>query len=70
MFPLSFMTESPKSRGTDGCGAPAKLSRELNFCREQLAQVLVDLTDSIGIGTEKRKMAIDGLDRAELGIGN
>jgi len=45
-------------------------SRELNFCREQLAQMLVKLTDRIGISTEKRKMAIDGLDRPELGIGN
>ena len=57
-------------------GAPIGLvpllnfSRELNFCREQLAQMLVKLTDRIGISTEKRKMAIDGLDRPELGIGN
>jgi hypothetical protein len=41
-----------------------------NFCREQLAQVLVELTNRAGISTEKRKMAIDGLDRPELGIGN
>src|SRR5262245_7910659 len=45
-------------------------SRELNFCREQLAQVLVKLSDRIGISTEKRKMAIDGLNRPELGTGN
>ena len=43
---------------------------ELNFCHEQLAQMLVKLTDRIGIRTEKRKMAIDGLDRPKLGIGN
>ena len=49
---------------------PAKLCCELNFCREQLAQVLVELTNRTGISTEKRKMAIDGLDRPELGIGN
>jgi hypothetical protein len=58
------------------CRAPTgvvpllNFSRELNFCREQLAQVFVKLTDRIGISTEKRKMAIDGLDRPELGIGN
>jgi class 3 adenylate cyclase len=59
-----------KEQRHDGCGAPAKLCRELNFCGEQLAQVLVELTNRTRISTEKRKMAIDGLDRPELGIGN
>ena len=49
---------------------PAKLCCELNLCREQFAQVLVELTNRTGISPEKRKMAIDGLDRPELGIGN
>jgi hypothetical protein len=44
--------------------------RELNFCREQFLQVLIELTYRAGISTEKCKMAIDGLDRPELGIGN
>ena len=44
--------------------------RELNFCGEQFAQVLIELANCSGISTEKRKMAIDGLDRPELGIGN
>jgi hypothetical protein len=44
--------------------------RELNFCREQLAQVLVELANCRGISTEERKMAIDGLDRPEFGIRN
>jgi hypothetical protein len=58
-----------KEQGHDGCGAPAKLCRELNFCREQLAQVLVELTNRTGISTEKRKMAIDGLDRRNSALG-
>ena len=56
--------------GRIGSGAPGKLCRELNFCREQLAQVLVELTNRTRISAEKRKMAIDGLDRPKLGIGN
>jgi hypothetical protein len=37
-----------------GAVPPAKLCRELNLCPEQFAQVLVELTNCIGIGTEKR----------------
>ena len=32
--------------------------------------MLIELTDRTGISTEKRRMAVDGLDRQELGIGN
>jgi hypothetical protein len=42
----------------------------LNFCRKQLASMLVELTDRVGIGAEEREVPIDGLDRPELGIGN
>src|SRR6202035_3149689 len=49
---------------------PLNFVTSSNFSREQLAQVLVELTNRTGISTEKRKMAIDGLDRPELGIGN
>jgi hypothetical protein len=42
----------------------------LDLRPEQFAQMLVKLADRIGIGTEKRKVAIDGLNRPEFGIGN
>jgi hypothetical protein len=49
---------------------PLNFVASSNFCGEQLAQVLVELTNRAGISTEKRKMAIDDLDQPELGIGN
>ena len=54
MRPLSFMTEYHYGAGAPMGEAPL-LNRELQFCREQLVQVLVELTDRIGIGTDKRK---------------
>ena len=51
----------------DSC--PLNFVTSSNFCGEQLAQMLVELTNRVGISTKKRKMAIDGLDRPELGIG-
>ena len=72
----SGVSLTPVSHPDAPSGAPIgvvpllNFSRELYFGREQLAQMLVKLTDRIGISSEKRKMAIDGLDRPELGIGN
>jgi len=48
--------------------APA-VSLHLDFCSEQLANVLVELSDHIRISTEERKMTIDRLDWSELGFG-
>jgi hypothetical protein len=42
----------------------------LGLRAEQFVQMLIELADRIGIGTEKRKVAIDGLNRPEFGIGN
>ena len=38
--------------------------------RQQLAQVSIELRKRTGIGAEEREMAVDGFDRAELGVGN
>ena len=38
-----------------------------NFSGEQLAESACRADHRTGISTEKRKMAIDGLDRSELG---
>src|SRR5690242_17952224 len=36
----------------------------LHFCREQLAEVLVELRDRVGISAEEREVPVDGFDRA------
>ena len=42
----------------------------LNIYGEQLNQVLIELTDCIGISAEERQMPINGLDRPKLGVRN
>ena len=39
-------------------------------CRQQLSDVLVELTDGIRVGAEQCEMSVDGLDRPELSIGD
>ena len=42
----------------------------LSRCRQQLSDVLVELTDCIRVSAEKREVTVDGLDRPELSIGD
>src|SRR6476659_3073791 len=55
---------------SERAGASLLSKARLNFGREQLAQMLIELAERIGIRAEQRQMAVDRVDWPELSIGN